>query len=77
MCECRKTINAGLAEHGGQLASAFSGLAMKFHPYLVETERLDPHKRGRRIPIVLASFCPFCGERVLLESGKDMTNADR
>lgn len=64
MCECRERIDASLEPYGGRLAACFSGRSMRFEPYLIQTEKREGAKRGARVPLVLATFCPFCGEKV-------------
>lgn len=67
MCECQQVINVGLEKHNVRLAACFSGKTMKFHPYLIQTEKVDEKKRSKRAPLVLATFCPFCGEKLKKE----------
>lgn len=67
MCDCRETFNGALAPYNAQLATAFRcppGGAMRLEPYLIQIEKLDSGKRARKPPLVLASFCPFCGEKL-------------
>jgi hypothetical protein len=61
MCECRKLMNERLADKNARLAFGFTfgGGHMGLTPPIIETEKLKP--RGKKPPIVLATFCPFCG----------------
>lgn len=64
MCECRAKMNKKLEEVNGRLANAFviteeNGLNLR---YCVQTEKLDKAKR-KPVPTVIASYCPFCGEK--------------
>ena len=61
MCKCADDIDARLKEHGGRLtrAIALRGNTM-IARLLVSTEKTDPKKR-KALPVVAASFCPFCG----------------
>ena len=63
MCECREKINKKLAEKNARIAGGFmlGGSTMTVTPPMIETEKLVP--RGKRPPIVLATYCPFCGEK--------------
>lgn len=63
MCECRKRMNEKLAPLNARLAFGFTfgGGHMDLSPPMIETERLKP--RGKKPPIILATFCPFCGEK--------------
>lgn len=64
MCDCRQAINEKLGEHNGRLASGFSfgGGKMEFIPVLITTEKIDTRSR-KKPPIVIASYCPWCGEQ--------------
>lgn len=64
MCDCLKTFNEGLEKHNGRVATGFQitetlGVRMRV---LVATEKIDKTKR-KPVPAVLASHCPFCGEK--------------
>ncbi len=64
MCECTTRMNEKLAQHNGKIAVAIQiteSLGLR-SSLMVQTEKLDKTKR-RPVPAVLASFCPFCGER--------------
>lgn len=64
MCDCISTVNAKLKEqYGGKLKLGFQidgGELRDFIP--IATERLDG-KRGKKPPTMIASHCPFCGEK--------------
>ena len=64
MCECVKTINEKLKPLNGRLAYGFTINCelskMEVSDIIIETEKIN--SRGKKPPIVLASFCPFCGE---------------
>lgn len=59
MCDCIKTTNAMLREHNCHLVST---MFSKPEVVVVETVKIDSKKRGKP-PLVLASYCPFCGEK--------------
>lgn len=63
MCNCATEINAELAQRNGRLVNGFSlGKGeMEFFPVMIEVEKMNT--RGKKPPRVLASFCPFCGEK--------------
>jgi len=48
-----------LKEHNVRLVST---MFSKPEVVVVETAKIDTKKRGRP-PVMLASFCPFCGEK--------------
>jgi hypothetical protein len=66
MCDCTTRINEKLAQFGGRLA-----MGLRINPethevtgrLLIATEKTDKSRR-KPVPIVAASFCPFCGEEV-------------
>ncbi len=63
MCNCADEMDAKLKDHGGKLVRA---IALRGNTLiarlLVSTEKTDPKKR-KPLPVVAASFCPFCGVR--------------
>jgi hypothetical protein len=64
MCDCRKRINESLAPKNARLAYGFTigNGAMDISPPLIELEKIAP--RGKKPPILMATFCPFCGEKL-------------
>jgi hypothetical protein len=69
MCRCREKTNEKLAEYNAQIAVGFTASfedgpvrKMGLAPPMIETEKLDKKKRGRP-PILMASYCPFCGTK--------------
>jgi hypothetical protein len=66
MCDCTEYVNSQLVKFGGRLA-----VGVRIDPktmdvtgrLLLVTEKTDKSKREP--PIVSASFCPFCGEKVI------------
>lgn len=58
MCNCITEVNAKLAESNGELAITFWPMVRP----LLETMKLDTRKRVKP-PLVVATFCPFCGEK--------------
>lgn len=57
-CRCIDKINKMLEQSGAELDLAFN-VKGEFYPQIA-TCRRQQHKR-QRIPLVIASFCPFCG----------------
>jgi hypothetical protein len=68
MCECIKKMNESLASKNGKISTVFqinaNSLAEKIS---ISTEKLDKSKRMLP-PKVLASYCPFCGEKLVSEA---------
>lgn len=61
MCTCLAQINAKLKPSNGRLATGFTVPDMHTH-ILIQVEKIAP--RGKRPPLVLPTFCPFCGEKL-------------
>lgn len=61
MCECLDKVNALLAEQNAELLTTmgFGGAPRRA---VIETVKVESKKRGKS-PRMLASFCPFCGEK--------------
>lgn len=64
MCDCIQQTNNMLKEHNVRLVST---MFSKPEVVVVETAKIDTKKRGRP-PVMLASFCPFCGEEYTYKS---------
>lgn len=59
MCDCINTTNKLLAEQNSTLVYTIFGKPPRV---VIETAKILPKVRGRP-PAMLASFCPFCGEK--------------
>ena len=69
MCKCRSMIDEKLAAHNAKIAVGFcagddDGPTRSFglSPPMIELEKADKKKRGA-LPILVATFCPFCGDK--------------
>jgi hypothetical protein len=60
MCECIKRVDSDLAERdvNAAIETNIFGAPMA----LVRLYKVDEKKRGK-VPLLQASFCPFCGEK--------------
>jgi len=58
MCDCLATINRDLVEHNTKIMLPMIGRRRPF----VETMKLDAKKRVTAVKVI-ASYCPFCGEK--------------
>jgi len=63
MCKCFTNINKRLAEYNGTLE--FNMLAKTPRAMLVITKI----KKGKKPPLMEATFCPFCGKKYPREGG--------
>jgi len=69
MCDCREAVNERLAFSNARIAFGFTFSAsdsgagrMDLSPPMITLEKIDSKKRGH-VPTLLATCCPFCGER--------------
>lgn len=70
MCDCREAVNKRLAVSNARIATGFTYkisddgpiATMDLAPPMIVLEKMDDKKRGKP-PTLLASCCPFCGER--------------
>ncbi len=64
MCDCRKFMDAKLAALNARIAVGFTfdDARMDVAPPMIVLEKVDEKRRGK-LPNVLASCCPFCGEK--------------
>jgi hypothetical protein len=67
MCECRKKLDEKLAAKNAKIATGFTASfedgptrGMQLAPPMIVLEKADKKKRGS-LPILMASYCPFCG----------------
>lgn len=72
MCDCIKQFNEALRPHGMQIAQA---IQLTPEPRLrartvIATEMIDGHRRSKNTPTIVASHCPFCGEKVAVPEGQ-------
>ena len=58
-CTCISEINAKLAEHNGELHVTLWPVVRP----TIDTQKIERAKRTKRIPLVVATFCPFCGHQ--------------
>lgn len=64
-CTCLSTMDAMLAERNTRLIHSVSlGVDghLGFTRPILETEKIEPRKKGRHARVV-PTFCPFCGVR--------------
>lgn len=69
MCDCREAVNKRLALSNSTIAFGFVASSedgptrgMRLSPPMIMLEKIDKAKRGA-MPTLLATCCPFCGER--------------
>lgn len=72
-CSCEGDINKLLEPKNGRLVGGFSIAradgkigGIRHHPAMIECEKINP--RGKKSPVVVATFCPFCGVKYDVES---------
>jgi len=59
MCNCNDVINDHLAQHGSKLETSWFPESPRVFIKTYVTEK----KRGRKAPYMMATYCPFCGEK--------------
>ena len=59
-CECIVETDKMLAEHNTQLVTTLFGLPRRV---AIATEQIESGRGKKRKAVMIASFCPFCGER--------------
>lgn len=65
MCDCREAVNQRLEFSNARIAAGFcfdAHAGIDLAPPMIALEKIDKNKRGKP-PVLLASCCPFCGER--------------
>ena len=67
MCGCQEAVNKRLAFSNAKIAfglmwTSGDNPAINVMPPTIMLEKVDKSKRGR-LPTLLATCCPFCGER--------------
>lgn len=68
MCNCIEQINEQLKSQGAEitqrlmLAQDMGDISVS--PPVIETRWIGKKPRGKKLPVLLASYCPFCGEKI-------------
>lgn len=62
MCDCIDTINAELKPEGQCLDATMFGVR-KVVTKLIRTDKYTLENRQRKAKLIVANFCPFCGEK--------------
>jgi len=60
MCDCISSTDEMLAEHNTTLVTTLFGIPQRC---AVSTAQLATGRGKKRAAIMIASFCPFCGEK--------------
>ncbi|MNI17824.1 hypothetical protein D3C73_712120 [compost metagenome] len=60
-CDCIDKVNALLAEQNAEIVATLGLFGARRRP-AIETAKVESRKRGKS-PRLIASFCPFCGEK--------------
>ncbi len=65
-CNCAEDMDKQLALKNGKLATSFyitrrHSIGMGFIPVVLQVEKIA--SRGKKPPMAIPTFCPFCGTR--------------
>lgn len=69
MCDCIKTINADLKTEGQCVDATMFGES-KATTMLIRTDKWVHENRRKKPSRIIASFCPFCGEKYGVKDGE-------
>lgn len=73
-CTCIERANAGLAEMGAMVKTAWilTGAGSTDERYstriALSAEKIDSRSR-QRLPVLIAQFCPLCGTKYMADDG--------
>lgn len=70
-CDCAGKVTEQLNSQGAELKVSYSLMTGLVRTYVV-TEKVDPRSRTKLVPL-LATFCPFCGEKYQLSNGPSVS----
>jgi hypothetical protein len=65
-CTCLDQMNEHLRPYGG---AVLTSLLSEPPRVFVATTHLESVKRKKKLPLVVATFCPFCGVKVPEDTG--------
>ena len=72
MCDCVRKMNEALAGRNGKITQGFSYQdgELRLLPTFVCVEKIESRKK--KPPSIIASFCPFCGEKYELHEPNNL-----
>lgn len=75
MCDCQKAVDEQLAGSNARIAFGllFGNATIDRSPAMIVLEKVDEKKRGK-LPTLLATCCPFCGERYRKDAAPPLTS---
>lgn len=65
--KCFKDIDEKLKSHNTRLSCNL----LDHNELLIATERIETGRWKKRAALVVATFCPFCGEKLKTKQGDD------
>lgn len=76
-CDCQKTVDEQLASSNARIAFGllFGNATIDRSPAMIVLEKIDEKKRGK-FPTLLATCCPFCGERYRKDSALSLKSPE-
>lgn len=67
MCECINKVNADLKQHNTMLVFTLLGNPSRA---VIDTMQVETGRGKKKAAAVIATFCPFCGERYEADTAK-------
>jgi len=64
MCECIAKVNEQMKQHNTMLVFTLLGSPSRV---IIDTVQVEAGRGKKKAAAVIASFCPFCGERYAAE----------
>ena len=61
MCRCLLDADIKLQPMNARLATTFNLRGQVFP--VIKTERIENRRDGKRAPLVVPTYCPFCGKK--------------
>ncbi|WP_313335734.1 hypothetical protein [Sphingobium yanoikuyae] len=72
-CNCIAEVNKTLAQHNTMLVFTLFGTPSRV---IVDTTQVETGRGKKKAAAMIATFCPFCGERYEPEPARPATSAD-
>jgi len=61
MCDCVAKCDRALEPKNARLATSFNLKGQVFP--IIASERIENRRDGKRAPLIIPTYCPFCGKK--------------